>query len=303
LIGNPSTKKSPILRQVMRPLARIDAKLFKAYMDERAKYDALSSDERKTTQPPKPQRLRIEDTTIEAAQEVLRDSPDGVLCHQDELSGWFGGMDKYAGGRGAARDRAFWFQAYHGGQHCVNRVSRGAFVIPNLSISVLGGIQPEPVRKIVDEAVDDGLIQRLCPIMLRPGTLGRDEAQSSAVTDYETLVEYLRAAGRAIGDPSAPQMVLHFSEAAQIVRRRLEQRHLELMSYEAVNKKLAAHIGKYDGLFVRLCLLWHCIEHAQGGLIERISESTARRVEKFLHGFLLPHHLLLCWNARTVRRP
>jgi len=90
----------------------------------------------------------MEDTTIEGAQEVLRDSPDGVLCLQDELSGWFGSMDKYAAGRGAAKDRGFWLQAFNGGQYAVNRISRGSFLIPNLSASVLGGIQPDPLRPI-----------------------------------------------------------------------------------------------------------------------------------------------------------
>ena len=47
---------------------------------------------------PVQKRLCLEDTTIEAAQEVLAGSPTGVLLHQDELSGWFGSMDKYSGG-------------------------------------------------------------------------------------------------------------------------------------------------------------------------------------------------------------
>jgi hypothetical protein len=289
LIGMPSTKKSPILRQAVRPLARLDAQLFKSYMDEKAKYDALSSEERKTAVPPKQVRLRMEDTTIEGAQEVLRDSPDGVLCLQDELSGWFGSMDKYAAGRGAAKDRGFWLQAFNGGQYAVNRISRGSFLIRNLSASVLGGIQPDPLRKIVDDAVDDGLIQRLCPIMLRPGTVGRDDEPSQTIAEYEQLVERLRGLGRPVGDTSAPSITVLFSEGAHTVRRALEQRHLDLMGCEAINRKLAAHIGKYDSIFPRLCLLWHAIEHSEHGLLDDISEDTARRVERFLHGFLLPH--------------
>jgi hypothetical protein len=231
----------------------------------------------------------MEDTTIEGAQEVLRDSPDGVLCLQDELSGWFGSMDKYAAGRGAAKDRGFWLQAFNGGQYAVNRISRGSFLIRNLSASVLGGIQPDPLRKIVDDAVDDGLIQRLCPIMLRPGTVGRDDEPSQTIAEYEQLVERLRGLGRPVGDTSAPSITVLFSEGAHTVRRALEQRHLDLMGCEAINRKLAAHIGKYDSIFPRLCLLWHAIEHSEHGLLDDISEDTARRVERFLHGFLLPH--------------
>jgi hypothetical protein len=36
-------------------------------------------------------------------------------------------------------------------------------------------------------------------------------------------------------------------------------------------------------------VIWHCIEHANGDMPASITEATARRVESFLHKFLLPH--------------
>ena len=54
--------------------------------------------------------------------------------------------------------------------------------------------------------------------------------------------------------------------------------------------KLAAHIGKYRGMFARLCLIWHCIEHAfDDKLPDTISEDVAKRVAIFVHGFMLKH--------------
>jgi uncharacterized protein DUF3987 len=79
---------------------------------------------------------------------------------------------------------------------------------------------------------------------------------------------------------------LRFDDAALAIRERLEHKHLDLMACEIINRKLAAHIGKYDGLFARLCLLWHCIEDSDGLII---TEHTARRVADFMHCFLLPH--------------
>jgi hypothetical protein len=84
-------------------------------------------------------------------------------------------------------------------------------------------------------------------------------------------------------------MTLRFDEGAQNLRQELERKHLELQSIEAINRKLAAHIGKYDGIFARLCVVWHCVENAGGRLPTAIAEATARRVAGFLHGFLLPH--------------
>jgi hypothetical protein len=72
----------------------------------------------------------------------------------------------------------------------------------------------------------------------------------------------------------------------------LERKHLGLtQSFESINRKLAAHIGKYNGIFARLCVIWHCAESEPGKLSATISEKTARRVGAFMHGFLLPHAL------------
>ena len=272
------------MREAARPIVRLDEELFGKYAAEKAIYDELSKEDRKTAQVPKQVRLRIEDTTIEAIQEVLKDSPEGVMLLQDELSGFFGGMDKYASGRGAAKDRGFWLQAYNGGGYAVNRIGRGAAVIANAGVSLLGGIQPEPLRKLSDDAVDDGLIQRLIPIVLQPATESIDEDPAGAVGRYETLINWLR------NHTSSTPLTITFDDGAQGIRRRLERKHLTLMKWsEAINRKLAAHIGKYDGIFVRLCLTWHCIEHVQQGMINPVSEDTAQRVERFLHEFLFPH--------------
>lgn len=293
LIGEPSTKKSPLMSAAIAPLARLDTALFREYKRALSEYGKLGKEDQKAATPPKQRRLRIEDATIEATQGVLADSPDGVLLAQDELSGWFGSMDKYSGGRGAAKDRGFWLQSFNGGAYAVNRVGRGADLIENLSVSLLGGIQPEPIRKIAHESHDDGLLQRLFPIVLRPATLGRDEPKSDEVAEYEATIDRLtRLHEPAIvgGNLSGLPAVLVFDEGAQAIRRDLEQKHLDLVSCEAINKKLGAHIGKYDGLFARLAIVFHCVDNAGCERPPRvINENTARRAADFLHGFLMRH--------------
>lgn len=282
LVGPPSSKKSPIMTAAARPLRKIDADQARDYADQRAVYDKLPKEEKLKTNPPKQVRSILQDTTIEAAQDVLKDSPDGLLCYQDELSGWFGSMDKYSAGRGSAKDRSFWLEAFNGGTYSVQRVGRGLVYIDNLSISLLGGIQPEPIRQIADEAVDDGLLQRLLPIMVSPAKAGRDEAASPVVAEYTALIRHLHCLGNA---------TLRFDDGAQAYRQELELKHLNLLSLEFVHRKLAAHIGKYDGIFARLCVIWHCTENMVGfgDIPAVISEATARRVGAFLRGFLLPH--------------
>lgn len=288
LIGTPSTKKTPMMSAAMRPLHKIDTQLFREYTIKQEIYEALPAKEKKTSPKPAQRRLRISDATVEAAQEVLKDSPDGVLSQQDELSGWFGAMDKYSAGKGAMADRSFWLQSFNGGSYALNRVSRGAALIPNLSICVLGGIQPDPLRRIVDDAVDDGLIQRLLPVILKPAVLGKDEPQDDSVRQYDELVNRLWALSPPPG--SDGDGVLRFSDEAQLIRRRLEERHLEMAAAEVISPKLASHFGKYDGIFARLCVLWHCIEYADApSLPATIHSDTAQRVADFLHGYIVPN--------------
>ncbi|WP_272011528.1 DUF3987 domain-containing protein [Roseovarius sp. ZX-A-9] len=298
LMGPPSAKKSPIISAATGPLCRLDMQMMRAWQQRMNDYDALSTDEKKAIPRPMQTRLRIEDATVEAAQQVLEGSPWGVLLLQDELSGFFGAMDKYNGGKGAQADRAFWLRSFNGGQFALNRVGRGATIIENLSVSMLGGIQPEPLRKIAGDSVDDGLLQRLFPIMLRTATLGRDEPMPPVNAAYQVLIQELR-------ELTLPgwmeQGLLQFDDGAQAIRRDLEARHLDLQSLETINRKLASHIGKYDGLFARLCVVWHCIEHIESmaacenpdpdavGLRSTVTEATARRVATFLHRFLLAH--------------
>lgn len=297
LIGSPSTKKSPIIAQAVRPITRLDGRLVRKYLADKARYDEMSKDERKDAEHPRQRRLRIEDTTIEAAQEVLVDSPDGVLLIQDELSGWFGAMDKYnSGGRGAAKDRAFWLQSFNGGQCVVNRIGRGVKIIENLSVSMLGGIQPEAIAAVAKESVDDGLLQRLLPVVLQRASVGQDAPVSSTAERYEALVEQLTAisiCGTASFGSSRDDdecLTLYFSDEALAIREKLEARHLALMDIEGINRKLASHIGKYDGIFARLCVVWHSILNSNRGVIPpEVPAETAARVATFLHEFVLPH--------------
>jgi hypothetical protein len=293
LVGNPSTKKTPIIREATKPLLDIDDDLLRQYLSDLEVYNEMDKDHRKGKKPPAQVRLRLEDTTVEAAQEVLKSSPGGVLLLQDELSGWFGAMEKYGGARGSANDRGFWLKSWNGGSSPVNRITRGSGLIPNLSVSLLSGIQPSVIRSIAQDTHDDGLLQRLFPIVLRSATMGHDRPTPPIARDYARLVgrlhELTTASIKDASGPSVQRPTLAFDDDAQEIRRRLEAKHLELMGLETVNRKLAAHIGKYDGLFARLCVTFHCIENSSGGLPGYITKDTTQRVTDFLHKFLLPH--------------
>jgi Protein of unknown function (DUF3987)/Bifunctional DNA primase/polymerase, N-terminal len=293
LVGMPSTKKSPIIRAASKPLGKLDAILLGDYLCELERWKQLDKEARKLERKPLQKRLRLEDTTIEAAQEALAGSPNGVLLVQDELSGFFGAMDKYGGHHGAAKDRGFWLQAYNGGPYALNRISRGTGLIPNLSVSMLGAIQPDVIRRLASESYDDGFLQRMSLIVLLPAEVGGDTSPDIS-RQYATLIEQLTKLSLPVSGSwnNDDDGVLRFENRAQDIQRRLEVEHHALERIESISPKLAAHFGKLNGLFGRLCVTFHCIENAFNSRIpEFVTEDTADRVAKFMRQFLLPHAL------------
>ena len=107
LIGPVSAMKSPMLKAVAKPLQAIDNVLARDYQREMAAYNRLPKEEKQQREKPRQKRVMAQDVTIEATQDIMQDSPAGILYYSDELSGWFGSMDKYSGSRGSAKDRAF----------------------------------------------------------------------------------------------------------------------------------------------------------------------------------------------------
>jgi len=296
LIGDPSYKKSPIMRAAASKIKKMDGDMMRA--GNKALLDWQENGGTKGGGPmPAMPRLRVEDVTMEATQEVCRHSPDGILVLQDELSGWFGGIEKYSGGKGSAKDRSFWLTAFGGGEYAVNRVGRGSFLIDNLSVSILGGVQPDPIRRIVGDATDDGLIQRFLPVILQPANIGRDEEGSDIAHEYDAIIERLH--GLEAPDSVLGRLPLQFDDGARGIREKLEAKHHKLVvSTEGFNKKLAAHIGKFDGIFPRLCIVWHCLDHVSAPDFDPtqplpivVSQSTAQRVEAFLSGYIMQHSL------------
>ncbi|KRE04728.1 hypothetical protein ASE61_07360 [Bosea sp. Root670] len=300
LVGGPSTKKSPLMAAASKPLREIDHNLARDYQAALIAHNALDQKERAATPKPPQRRAVLEDTTVESAQEVLRDSAEGLLLYRDELSGWFGSMERYGSTKGAAADRSFWLQSFNGGAHTVNRIGRGLIFVPNLSVSLLGGIQPEPMRAIANDTQDDGLIQRLLPVVLGQAGIDSDEPPTGSVRDYGEAVKRLhgmKRPQRKLG-PIPIDAPMRFSEAAQALRNDLAAKHHHMAAtWEAVNRKLAAHIGKYDGVFARLCVVFHCLECEGAQPDIEISVVTAERVADFLHNFLFRHALAFYSNV------
>lgn len=192
LVGPPSSKKSPAIAEASAPLERLAALAAQAHTAAQAEREAdaevirleleaikkkariknanpadykaeLQTKIAELEQNDVPERRYLtNDGTIEKIAELLKATPRGLLVKRDELIGLLRTCDK----SGHETDRAFYLESWNGkGRHTIDRVGKGTFHIPALTLTLLGGIQPGPLSTYVRGAVEgeggaDGLLQR-----------------------------------------------------------------------------------------------------------------------------------------------
>lgn len=298
IVGSPSVKKSPAIKRATKRMRKIDMELHDANAKKQADYATqmeiykdAKKEAKKTglyVQPPEVPvnvRMVVEDITVEALSEVLKDNSRGVLAIQDELSGWFGAMDAYSGGKTGGKDRAHWLEAYNGGGRVVDRVMRGTLKIPNWSVSIIGGIQPDSIRRIAANMTDDGLMQRFM-VVIGGNTQEQDRPEVPDVTQaFSGLIDALYS----IAGSETP---VTLTPGAHEVRESLTQFAAQMAEHQSLPGGLRSHLGKWSGLFARLLLLFHSIEsvgNSEHPTSRPVSKETAQRVNSLMRDFLLPH--------------
>ena len=218
--------------------------------------------------------LYTSDATTEALSDLLRDNERGLLYFVDELESWLASHDAYR--TGAGKDRGEWLRLYDGGPHQVNRVKRGAFFVPNWGASLLSATTPAALRKMAHKLPDDGLLQRLLLVLVRPR-----EMPDAAMLRVETRqpTEAWDAALRRLY--AIPAAVVHLSGAARDI---FEAEHAELhrltQAFEDAHPALASHLAKRAAMLARLALAFHALDAA--AITDNVSGATIQRAARFM---------------------
>ena len=292
LVGAPSTKKTPAIKLGVAQLESMDKLSIQKWAEKKEELLAEDPSGKSVADLPPPGRITVSDTTIEALQEILINNPSGVLSIRDELAGWFGSMEKYTNGKGSAVDRAFWLQAWNGGGYTVDRVVRGNKRIPNLSASIIGGVQPDVLARDIAGMQDDGLLQRFLPVCLGPATVGEDRPSNREFN--QNFLTSLIKVNQLGAHPDGASVL--FSPEAQEIRRLFEKEALQLSKLEEAGCKFQAWAGKLDAQFARTALIFTCIEYV-GNYLQTvvppdvISLRAAEMTDKLFREFLIPHAL------------
>jgi hypothetical protein len=177
VVGESGTAKSPAFRLVMRPVGKRQSRAFKVFETKQQEYEAAlqawqearKGERGEKPQPPTCERFIVSDTTVEALAPILLANPRGLLLARDELAGWIGSFDRYAGKGKAGADSANWLSMFNAESIIVDRktgVPRTIHV-PQAAVCISGGIQPAILQRALGlEHRESGLAARLlltCP--------------------------------------------------------------------------------------------------------------------------------------------
>jgi hypothetical protein len=280
LVANASQRKSPLMAKATLALVRQDYRLQQDYQRrlQEAKKAKQEGDEVTKLSPPEPpKRYVIHDTTVEKLGEILARHPKGTLVKADEVSGWLGSMERYSNNAGRS-DRAFWLQAYDGGPYTVDRIKRGEIFIENLSVSIVGGIQPARLGEL-HGLTSDGLLQRFIPVMM--GNAGFPQDREIKEEHYGALVREMYI---------APPARLLMSDDALAHMERLRQ---HIFNLEQASSGLApgfeTFVGKLHGVCGTLALILHIAENPKEAAADRVEETTIEKVRRLVLDFILLH--------------
>jgi hypothetical protein len=282
IVGESGTSKTPAFKLVIQPFRdrqrkalEAHAEAMKDYEADLAHYDkALSAWKRdkKTEEPPptKPDppyaaRYLVQDTTVEALAQLLLSNPRGVLLAHDELAGWIGSFDRYAGGKGGA-DAAHWLSMHNGESIVVDRKTGNppTIYVPQASVSVTGGIQPAILHRALGiEHRESGLAARLlltCPPR-KPKRWTEAHIDPDAQDELARLVDRLYDLQLAVDDKGDPcPVVLGLTRDAKAAWKEYYNHHAEEQT--DLTGELSAAWSKLEEYAARLALVIHCVRWA-----------------------------------------
>lgn len=304
VIGKPSTKKSPALKEATKFAKRLEAEATasneEALVDFEAQVEAsrlhkksMESDIKKAAktdkqraaamikdiasddpEEPTASRYLVNDSTIEKLGELFKENPSGLLLFRDELTGWLSSLDR----EGREQDRAFFLESWDGtGSFTWDRIARGTVHVPSLCLGVLGGIQPAKIapylRSMTSGRGDDGLLQRF-QLLVWPDTNKPVRVDRKANLDASNKVMALFRRISEIDDYSEDQAAHKFDDDAQDVFDHWYDGMLS-REHEESNSYIESHLTKYHSLMPSLALIFHLVEGDGSKVIGDIAATRA----------------------------
>jgi len=252
LCGEPSTGKSPAIRAATGHIKHMHNVLFQQWIDK------CKSREKGEPRPELPA-LYTSDSTVPALADALIANERGLLMLTEEMSSWIGAIDSSNKGD-AAKNRGDWLQLRDGGPRQINRVERGAMLVPNWGVSVLAACTPGGLAKQMKEMPEDGLIQRFIPCILAAPNLDAAGDARKALTTWGRCLEL---AWEFTTSPYPRHLTLS-ADARALFDKEVRVINELVIATEGFSPAYASHLGKHPGMLAEVALVFHVFGQHNG---------------------------------------
>jgi hypothetical protein len=284
IVGESGTAKTPAFRLVMQPLRKRQARAMERHAEDMRKYrsDYLAwekdlavwkrgkSGNLPPAEPeePKAERFIVSDVTIEALAPILLENPRGLLLARDELAGWIGSFDRYAGKGKTGADSANWLSMFNAENIIVDRKTGipRTIHVPQAAMCVCGGIQPAILQRALDvEHRESGLAARLL-LAYPPRKAKRwteadidPNAEAELVKLFDQLYELQTTTG---GDGEPQPVIVQLDTEAKAAWIAYYNAHADEQA--ELSGDMAAAMSKLEEYPARLALIIHYVRWAAG---------------------------------------
>jgi hypothetical protein len=278
------SKKTPAMKLVVEHLHKAEAAAIAEYEKSLEEWKALPNEE-KEDKPEPPIRLIVSDITTEALLSVHSKAPMGLLLCRDELGGWIRGFDQYKSGKGS--DAQTWTEMHQGNPCIIDRKTSETLSVPRAAVSIVGGIQPEILRKAISgDHLYDGVASRILFVATpeRPKQWNDEEISDAAREEWAGLLNKLLALQP---NEDGTPVDLPMTAKAKVA---FERHYNENGTREAKEAgPIRAAMSKLEGATARLALVIQLAEDPQsvevdveamesGILLSNWFEGQARRI-------------------------
>lgn len=279
-VAKSGAKKSPIGRLVVvSPTSELVAEMATANKRRREEWQQTCKDlkNKEKPSPPFPRRLTVSEYTGEALAAQLQEQEEaglGLLIYRDELSGLFGSLDQYRGGRGG--DEQQLLELFDGGGLTSLRIA-GDRIYTRSQVSIYGSTQPEVLRQLVAKGDASGLWARFLFVPLPTRAIALPTAHTPAEEAcVEAAADTLAKACRTIYQ-LAPATYQLDQDAADLFARYEYQR--QKAAQRAIIGAQSALYGKSAGKDLRVAGVLHLLHLVTGDATHerRISASCIER--------------------------
>jgi hypothetical protein len=270
LCGEPSTGKSPAIRAATGHIKHMHNVLFAEWQM------VCAAREKGEPRPPLPA-LYTSDSTVPALADALVANERGLLMLTEEMSSWIGAIDSSNKGD-AAKNRGDWLQLRDGGPRQINRVERGAMLIPNWGVSVLAACTPGGLAKQMKEMPEDGLIQRFFPCILAAPNL---DAAGDARQALATWGRCLEGAWKFTTSPYPRHLTLS-AAARALFDKEVRAINELVIATEGFSPAYASHLGKHPGMLAEVALVFHVFGQHNGDPGMEVGEAAMQYAIRYL---------------------